>query len=510
MWDVTHPCAWHDAFIRALRASSLPPNLCLVAIPSRWLVHMCLLTHSYVWYNSSICVTWRIHMFYTTHSHVWHASFICVYDSLICVSWRIHLWNVTHPYAWHEAFIRAQRASSSPPGLCESAICPDDSFIFVSWFIHMWDSWLIHMWDVTHSYAWHDASICVSWLIHICDMPYSYVCMTQSYVSRDSFICGIWLIHMRDMTHWIGRWEPRRNRRDGNKSTRWWLRASCETYECIMWRGSQPPSRRLQCVAVCCSVLQCVAVYCSCSVLAESLVTRLSPPELYLVAICPDDLFTCVSCVLQCVAVCCSVLQLQLLIHMCFMTYSYLGCDSSICVTWRIYLFCMTHSLSRWLIHMCVMTHSYGGCDSSIWVTWRIHLGVDSLSCVWWSLSEDSRIYMYIYICIYISIYIYIYIYILCDIYKIYMQSLCICRRLACVTWINRVFAFVNLLNTSCLCMCDFAEYIMSSHVWICMCDMDKSCLTYEWSSPPGHVWDMTHSYVRHDSYMSPQEILPS
>jgi len=52
----------------------------------------------------------------------------------------------------------------------------------------------------------------------------------------------------------------------------------------------------LQCVAVCCSVLQCVAVFCS---------------VLKCVAVC-FRVFRCVSVycsVLQCVAVCCSVLQ---------------------------------------------------------------------------------------------------------------------------------------------------------------------------------------------------------
>jgi len=30
-------------------------------------------------------------------------------------------------------------------------------------------TWLIHMCDMTHSYLWHDSSICVTWLIHTCD-----------------------------------------------------------------------------------------------------------------------------------------------------------------------------------------------------------------------------------------------------------------------------------------------------------------------------------------------------
>ena len=57
-----------------------------------------------------------------------------------------------------------------------------------------------------------------------------------------------------------------------------------------------PDSHKLQCVAVCCSVLQCVAVCCS---------------VLQCVAMCCNVLQCVAVCcsVLQCVAVCCSVLQ---------------------------------------------------------------------------------------------------------------------------------------------------------------------------------------------------------
>jgi len=39
-----------------------------------WLIHMCDMTHSYVWHDSFICVTWLIHMCDMTHSYVWHDS----------------------------------------------------------------------------------------------------------------------------------------------------------------------------------------------------------------------------------------------------------------------------------------------------------------------------------------------------------------------------------------------------------------------------------------------------
>jgi len=46
------------------------------------LIYMCTVTHSYVWYDSFICVIWLFH-------NVWR-------DSFICVTWLIHMCNVTH------------------------------------------------------------------------------------------------------------------------------------------------------------------------------------------------------------------------------------------------------------------------------------------------------------------------------------------------------------------------------------------------------------------------------
>ena len=55
----------------------------------------------------------------------------------------------------------------------------------------------------------------------------------------------------------------------------------------------------LQCVAVCCSVLQCVAVCCSVfAACYGSMIMRHGQFSMYII-----------NCVLQCVAVCCSVLQ---------------------------------------------------------------------------------------------------------------------------------------------------------------------------------------------------------
>jgi len=56
-----------------------------------WLIHMCVMIHSYVCHDSFICVWWLIHMCVMTHSYVCH-------DSFICVSWLIHMCVMTHSY----------------------------------------------------------------------------------------------------------------------------------------------------------------------------------------------------------------------------------------------------------------------------------------------------------------------------------------------------------------------------------------------------------------------------
>jgi len=114
---------------------------CVTFICVTWLIHICDMTHSYVWHDSFICVTWLIHMCDMTYSYVWH-------DSFICVTCHIHMCDMTHSYMWH------------------------DSFICVTW--------LIHMCDMTYSYVWHDSFVYVTWLIHICDMTrMALICVTH-------------------------------------------------------------------------------------------------------------------------------------------------------------------------------------------------------------------------------------------------------------------------------------------------------------------------------------------
>jgi len=149
-------------------------------------MHICDMTHSYVWHDAFICVTWLMHMCDMTHAYLWHESFICV-------TWRIHMCDMTHSYVWQviwrNTFMCVVRE-------CES----HDSFICAT---HMCVSLERHKHRppvckgrhiTCQSCVWHESSICVTWLMHMCNILHAHE-------RNDSFICVTWRIHMCDMTH---------------------------------------------------------------------------------------------------------------------------------------------------------------------------------------------------------------------------------------------------------------------------------------------------------------------
>jgi len=75
------------------------PAWCLHYYCASWLIHICDMTHSYVWHDTFIRVARFVHMCALTHSYVWH-------DPFICVTCLIHMWDVTQShhtslrYAW--------------------------------------------------------------------------------------------------------------------------------------------------------------------------------------------------------------------------------------------------------------------------------------------------------------------------------------------------------------------------------------------------------------------------
>ena len=158
------------------------------------LLHVCDMTHSYVWHDSITYGTWLIHardmthshcdMTHMTHPYVWH-------DSFTCVTWRIHIlvrpdpfesvpWcshglnGACHTYEWVKMHV------SHSGAMCVR--CLDITGI-----------WMSHMCVVicvSESYVWGVVClICVSEVI--CD---TLICVSESYVwgvMNESYVWGV-------------------------------------------------------------------------------------------------------------------------------------------------------------------------------------------------------------------------------------------------------------------------------------------------------------------------------
>jgi len=191
IWHDTHTCAmthvyiWHLLLmiksreshklrsLRVMNSDYWGPRTQIICYASSvymtWLLHMCDMTQSCGWHDSSTGVTWLTYTCVKTHSYVCH-------DSFSPVTWLIRTCAMTHSYVtrtWdvRESLIRVPWLIH----ICHIQRCDNDSFTHVTWLIHVCDT-------------------CVTWLIHVCDMTPSHMC-------HDSFTCVIWLIHTSLMTH---------------------------------------------------------------------------------------------------------------------------------------------------------------------------------------------------------------------------------------------------------------------------------------------------------------------
>jgi len=132
------------------------------------LIHMCVTTHLCVMPMFEVASFIYVHMYVTTHWLIHTCSYVC-HDSSTCVSCQFS--KQPHSYM---------------------VICVwwlIDSFIHVH--MCLTTHTLIHMRVMTHSYACHDSSICVS--CQPSKQPHSYIFICVSWLIH---VCVSWLIHM--------------------------------------------------------------------------------------------------------------------------------------------------------------------------------------------------------------------------------------------------------------------------------------------------------------------------
>jgi len=226
--DMTHSCVWHDSFI------------CVT-----WLTHVCDMTHAYI--CALLCVMHTFVHYYPqilSFGHACHHLFApqhVQYYSLICFTWLSHICDMTHSCAWHDSSMcvtwlihMCDSRTHLRPIVCNSHICPLLSTNSVPWSCMPWlvctSAWAIlltHMFHMTHPYSWHDSYRCVTWFIHVCDMTHAHICallcvmrtfadyypqilcldpachdsFAPQHVQCDSFMCVTGITHKCDMTH---------------------------------------------------------------------------------------------------------------------------------------------------------------------------------------------------------------------------------------------------------------------------------------------------------------------
>ena len=158
---------------------NLPPPMCTHAdrfiVSYMWhrpFIHMCDMTHSYVWHDGFICVAWLVRMFDTTH----------------------FLRAMMHSCGWLDTFTRVTRLVHACP-MTYSCIRTTSHVLSTRACSPRCMTWRIHMRDMTHSHLTWQIHMC--YMTHLCMRTVSHVLSTCACSPR----CVTWIIHIRDMTH---------------------------------------------------------------------------------------------------------------------------------------------------------------------------------------------------------------------------------------------------------------------------------------------------------------------
>ena len=160
---------------------------------------MCDITHLYMWIkcpHRTLSYVW-IHIVmqpYLIHTYEWAVSHIC---NSICVT---HMWCNSFimcdtygvPYVWYNSFICVDKMWLHD-SYTHVVYAYDSAYLKIFIWLFFWHNFS-HVYSVTHSYVWHDSSMCVIWLIHACGM-------THPYVWYDSFMCVPWNIRICSTTY---------------------------------------------------------------------------------------------------------------------------------------------------------------------------------------------------------------------------------------------------------------------------------------------------------------------
>ena len=179
-----------------------------------------ILSHSYAWHDSFMCVTWLI--------HVGH-------DSFVRVTWLIYMgsdvrlddvdvWNMMHLYVWLEFIYMFDLTHLSALGVCLSLSSSSvwrDSLVCVTHIIHKsYSIRRIHSCDLTYTYVWTRMNVFIR-RIHSSHKN-CLVYVTHSFLNHGTHMNESWHTHEWVMAHtWMSHGTH--------------MNESCHTYEWVTY-----------------------------------------------------------------------------------------------------------------------------------------------------------------------------------------------------------------------------------------------------------------------------------
>jgi len=121
-----------------------------------WLIHMCDVTHSYVWRDSSIYMTWLVHVWHKSCIRViWHTK-LMHYWTTSCIQTPAPIWHCIYMCDMMIWFIYMSDMSQGADALLDCLL---------HWHPHAHPALHLYIWrnNLTHSHVWHDPFTCVTW-----------------------------------------------------------------------------------------------------------------------------------------------------------------------------------------------------------------------------------------------------------------------------------------------------------------------------------------------------------